>query len=238
MPSNDPQQNRRRLARQLEELDALVLTPLAAARPEIAQGAPSISTWPQSQLAAGAAAALAAGAAASAPAAQGGQPPRRPFEFDWSTVPPSCDPASAIKADATSRGAADDGKQAARARRKRLQVESFAVVLRSLLGPPSPAAAADSSGGCGGDSGGGSATQPGAAPPAAPAATHRNQRRPCVVDFGSGTGNLLLPLAAAWRGCDWVAVEMKPQPLVILGERAREAGLTNVEVFQVGVMHI
>lgn len=90
-----------------------------------------------------------------------------------------------------------------------MQVESFAAALHTLLGPPLGRASASTAG------------APGA------------QRRARIVDFGSGTGNLLLPLAAAWRNCEWVAVEMKPQPLELLRARADEAGLTNVTCFQV-----
>jgi hypothetical protein len=179
--SEKTQQSRRRLARQVEELDLLVLTPLASSCHTLAHPAPSISAWP----------AAAAGPTSGASATAASNP------LDWPRLPGSCDPASAIRAGASSRPDADSEKQAARAHRKRLQVESFAIPLCSLLGPP-----------------------PG--------------RRPLrVVDFGSGTGNLLLPLAAAWPACEWVAVEMKPQPLRILQQRADEAGLTNVRVCQV-----
>ena len=206
MPREKSLQNQRRLARQVEELDALVLAPMAAA---LARGASAtVAAW-AAAAAAAEAAAEAAGAAATPAAADAAADlaAAPPFAFDWSTIPAPCDPAAAIREGATRRAASggvsegDGARQAARARRKRLQVETFAVVLRALLGPP-----------------------PG---PRAPSA-----RRPRVVDFGSGTGNLLLPLAAAWRGCDFVAVEMKPQPLLILERRARDAGLRNVTTFR------
>ena len=49
-----------------------------------------------------------------------------------------------------------------------------------------------------------------------------------IVDFGSGTGNLCLPLAFLFPQCRFTAVDMKPQSMDILLRRAREAGLTNV----------
>lgn len=54
-----------------------------------------------------------------------------------------------------------------------------------------------------------------------------------LVDFGSGTGNLLLPLAALFPWCTFHAVEMKPNAVSLLLSRAAAAGLTNVtaEVF-------
>lgn len=49
-----------------------------------------------------------------------------------------------------------------------------------------------------------------------------------LVDFGSGTGNLLLPLAALFPWCSFHAVEMKPNAVSLLLSRAAAAGLTNV----------
>jgi len=49
-----------------------------------------------------------------------------------------------------------------------------------------------------------------------------------VVDFCSGTGNLLLPLAALFPLCRFHAVEMKPNAVAILLARAAAARLTNV----------
>lgn len=49
-----------------------------------------------------------------------------------------------------------------------------------------------------------------------------------LVDFGSGTGNLLLPLAALFSWCSFHAVEMKPNAVSLLLSRAAAAGLTNV----------
>ena len=49
-----------------------------------------------------------------------------------------------------------------------------------------------------------------------------------VVDFCSGTGNLLLPLAALFPLCRFHAVEMKPNAVAILLARAAAASLANV----------
>jgi hypothetical protein len=49
-----------------------------------------------------------------------------------------------------------------------------------------------------------------------------------AVDFGSGSGNLLLPLGYLFPDIDFVAVDMKCEPIEILNARAHEAGLSNV----------
>ena len=56
----------------------------------------------------------------------------------------------------------------------------------------------------------------------------RGPQRYRLVDFGSGSGNLLLPLAALFPGCDFHAVEMKPNTVSVLLNRAAAAGLTSV----------
>lgn len=48
------------------------------------------------------------------------------------------------------------------------------------------------------------------------------------VDFGSGSGNLTLPLAYLMPECSFVAVDVKAVAVDLLRERAREAGLANV----------
>lgn len=53
-----------------------------------------------------------------------------------------------------------------------------------------------------------------------------------IVDFGCGSGNLLLPLAALLPGCHFTGVDMKPAALALLTQRAAAAGLTNVTVFE------
>ena len=53
-----------------------------------------------------------------------------------------------------------------------------------------------------------------------------------VVDFGCGSGNLCLALAAYFENVRFVLVDMKPYPLKLAERRAKEAGLTNVEVMQ------
>lgn len=54
-------------------------------------------------------------------------------------------------------------------------------------------------------------------------------RRPLVVDFGCGTGSLVLPLA--WRfadSADFIAVDMNAGSLKLLATRAARAGLNNL----------
>lgn len=99
MPSEKQLQTRRRLARQVEELEAIVISRLASDRPEISSPAPSISSW------------------ARAAAPPGPLPP-----LDWGKLPASCNPGQIIRPGGTSRPTSDDEKQAARAQRKRLQV--------------------------------------------------------------------------------------------------------------------
>jgi hypothetical protein len=52
--------------------------------------------------------------------------------------------------------------------------------------------------------------------------------RPVVVDFGSGSGNLTLPLAWLFPEVTFVAVDMKEEAVRLLRERAQAADLTNV----------
>ncbi|GAX75443.1 hypothetical protein CEUSTIGMA_g2887.t1 [Chlamydomonas eustigma] len=52
-----------------------------------------------------------------------------------------------------------------------------------------------------------------------------------IVDFGCGTGSLLLPLACLFPHCKFTGVEMKPAALAILNKRATEAKLANVFTF-------
>ena len=65
-----------------------------------------------------------------------------------------------------------------------------------------------------------------ASPGAAPAGG------PVIVDFGSGTGALSLPLAWRYPHCTFVLVDMKPTSLELARERADEAGLANVRTVE------
>ena len=56
-----------------------------------------------------------------------------------------------------------------------------------------------------------------------------NASPPVVVDFGCGTGNLLLPLAAAEPSMRFVGVDVNRRSVELLAERAARAGLTNVD---------
>jgi SAM-dependent methyltransferase len=59
-----------------------------------------------------------------------------------------------------------------------------------------------------------------------------NNNNLTVVDFGSGSGNLCLALAAYFTHVRFVLVDKKPYPLTLVQRRAEEAGLTNVQVLQ------
>ncbi|MEW5312554.1 MAG: hypothetical protein WDW38_004181 [Sanguina aurantia] len=49
-----------------------------------------------------------------------------------------------------------------------------------------------------------------------------------IVDFGCGSGGLLLPLAALLPHCTFTGIDYKPAAVVIMRQRAAAAGLTNV----------
>ena len=86
-----------------------------------------------------------------------------------------------------------------RGRRKRLQVESFRAILVAARAVV------------------------GRRPETA------NASPPVVVDFGCGTGNLLLPLAALEPSMRFVGVDVNRRSVELLAERAARAGLTNVD---------
>lgn len=48
------------------------------------------------------------------------------------------------------------------------------------------------------------------------------------MDFGSGSGNLILPLARLFPACDFTAVDMKSEAIEILRKRAADAKLFNI----------
>ena len=50
-----------------------------------------------------------------------------------------------------------------------------------------------------------------------------------IVDFGSGSGNLALPLAHLFPNAQFVAVDFKERAITLLRDRVEAAGLTNVE---------
>jgi hypothetical protein len=55
--------------------------------------------------------------------------------------------------------------------------------------------------------------------------------RKIIVDFGSGSGHLSLPLAYVFPNCHFILVEKNPYPLEIGKKRIRDSGLKNVEIF-------
>eukprot|EP00951_Prasinocladus_malaysianus_P021720 scaffold180260_cov49-Prasinocladus_malaysianus.AAC.1 len=122
-------------------------------------------------------------------------------------VPEACDPACGgrLCGDKQGRGRTVVQRESIvelkpRAIKKRWQVATFALALRSLLG--------------------------------------RWDEEECsavpsgltIVDFGSGSGNLILPLATLYPKCHFIGIDMKPRAVELLQQRVREAGLTNVEV--------
>merc|ERR1711894_499819 len=57
-------------------------------------------------------------------------------------------------------------------------------------------------------------------------------QKKCVIDFGCGSGNLCLAFAAIFPDPKFVFCDMKEESLNILSKRAKNAGLTNVFIFQ------
>lgn len=49
-----------------------------------------------------------------------------------------------------------------------------------------------------------------------------------VVEFGSGSGNLILPLAHLFPHFHFTAIDMKHSAVKLLQQRVEDAGLTNV----------
>lgn len=99
-----------------------------------------------------------------------------------------------------------------------MQVESFALILLQLLQAQCPP----------GPPGGSSSSPSSSGPPlqASPPRPEGPQLR--VVDFGSSTGSLVLPLAALFPSCSFTAVDLKASALALLAARAEQAGLGNV----------
>ena len=152
-----------------------------------------------------------------------------PPPVDWSSMPPSCDPAAlthdgrdpeaavasgvarakpVADAPATRDEMTETGELSVRARRKRWQVESFATMLRELLETRREE----------------TETRRESVGP------HEPRDSPLtVVDFGAGSGALALPLAARFPEARFIAVEMKRRSADLLSLRAKRAGLTNVQ---------
>ena len=107
-------------------------------------------------------------------------------DLDWEGMPYECHPGK-IGLEYTWGG---EKCVAGRARRKVLQVESFATILKRLL------------------------TE----------ATARSR----IVDFGSGSGALTLPLAWLFPAAHFVAVDMKAQAVGLALEKAKKAKVTNI----------
>ncbi|KAI8467516.1 MAG: methyltransferase domain-containing protein [Monoraphidium minutum] len=144
--------------------------------------------------------------------------------FDWSKLPPEVDPAFGGQLADADVIRAGDGPINLRALRKRVQVEGFALALLQLLprvraarrraarGAGAGAPNGSSGGGGGGEAGGG------------------GEEPIWVVDFGSGGGNLTLPLAWLFEeaGCRFVAVDYKAAAVAIVSRRAAAAGLAGL----------
>ena len=115
--------------------------------------------------------------------------------IDWDLMPAECDPTRVIGHAAKETAEA----AAARALRKRVQVESFYVLLSQMLPPPVPEKDGASRSG-----------------------------KKTVVDFGCGSGNLALPLAALMPHVNFVGVDMNARSIEIMRGKAAAAGLDNV----------
>lgn len=102
-------------------------------------------------------------------------------------------------------------------------MESFALLLWQLLTQHHPASAASRRRRSSSSSGAGSAAA------AAAAADSGATSSPLhVVEFGSGSGNLILPLAHLFPTFSFTAVDMKPSAVLLLQQRVDQAGLRNV----------
>ena len=127
--------------------------------------------------------------------------------IDWDKVPADCDPGD---------GGWYSSKQKEhvqrRRERKRDQVQSFALILARLLTERAAKSRAESK------------------------KQRLDSQEHCqpepgptrVVDFGSGSGGLTLPLAYLFPCAHFHAVDMKPRAIELLLERAQRSGLTNV----------
>ncbi|KAF6255366.1 hypothetical protein COO60DRAFT_215250 [Scenedesmus sp. NREL 46B-D3] len=164
--------------------------------------------------------------------------------LDWSAVPAAVDSGSTAMGLSTAKSEKkrarkllnlDVNKVNARVLRKRQQVESFCAVLQPII---VAAAAATVPGGSGTPSSACTKAQQQANVSSAPVEglewqqQQQQQPRLHIVDFGCGTGNLLLPLAALFPCCRFTGVDMKPAALQLLQQRAAAAGLSNVSVFE------
>jgi len=145
---------------------------------------------------------------ASALAARGGAASSAGWllpDLPWHDLPPSADPCSVLSAGAAA---------GPRGRRKRAQVANFAAVLRSLLETLPVASSSEERG--------------------APRTNDPQERRrphPLrVVDFGCGSGAVVLALAALFppEQAVFVGVDMKLEAIDLLRARATAAGLAHV----------
>lgn len=60
----------------------------------------------------------------------------------------------------------------------------------------------------------------------------KKKKLDCVIDFGSGSGNLCLALASYYKTVKFIFVDQKQESLNILKDRASSCGLDNIEVQQ------
>ena len=130
--------------------------------------------------------------------------------IDWDAVPPETKPnAKGGAAPKRAKYAVVEAKKSAKAARrlvrKRREVDSFYAVLVPLLETLRELATALP---------GLEGQEPG--------------RRPRVVDFGCGSGALLLPIAASLPDVDFVGVDFNAVSVDLLGKRAAASGLANV----------
>lgn len=122
--------------------------------------------------------------------------------INWTAVPRDADPHTVTWR--SHKPTESGGELTPRGRRKRAQVENFCQILEPLA----RAVAAVKKG------------------------TPSASRPLRVVDFGSGSGNLVLPLAVRFPHLTFVAVDDRPIALKLLAERAERMGLDNMEVWR------
>lgn len=125
----------------------------------------------------------------------------------------------------------------ARTLRKRLQVESFLLLLLQMLKPSHVPSCQDAAAlkahiqhlalqaelsNSPGSTGGADGTDH------MPIQQYRQYKGYQFVEFGCGTGNLVLPLARLLPGCQFHAIDMKWRSVELLEQRAKAAGLSNL----------
>lgn len=132
--------------------------------------------------------------------------------MDWPSCPPGIDPKGSNKKGGEQRGA-----------RKRLQVESFLAILNAAKESRVDVGFCvdrdETRGHTSDETRSNNINE----------ATQNQKNKLVVVDFGCGTGNLLLPLAYAEPNARFIGIDLNETSVELLLARAERAGLKNVQ---------